>query len=215
MCSVVDAISVTEIEEKALARWLFTSPFVPSTVLEELGFGRPCQVALEVQTAALFGETRLPGDIDVLVNHTAPSDKATAIEFKRVKVPTRAFFTGLPNKIRDLKRGVRQANALHDLGFARAFLLVAIVTDGRDRTHVGWPFRGPTEELLNTIRQFPGIDRLHPEVGLGFLEITQPVDKPIENAGGIGVYFQKEPAICAQDQLITNVVQMFFERRKI
>ena len=66
----LSAQSVADIEEKALAKWLFTSPLVPRTVLEVLGFDAQCRVALEVNSSSLMGQRSLPGDIDVLVKHT-------------------------------------------------------------------------------------------------------------------------------------------------
>ena len=206
----LSAQSVADIEEKALAKWLFTSPLVPRTVLEVLGFDAQCRVALEVNSSSFLGQRSLPGDIDVLVKHALRPNVTTAIEFKRVKIPARAFLTGLPNKIRDLEHGVHQANALRSLGFARVILLVAIVTDGRERSHVNWAYRGPTSGHLRRIRNFPGRDRLDSGVGLGFLEITQPADKPIEAAGSIGVYFQIEPALHAQNSRISQAVNIWF-----
>jgi len=108
-----------------------------------------------------------------------------AIELKRVKIVSETFYTEQPGKLGDLKHGVQQANLLRALGFYRTILMVAIVTDGRDRVGLNFASRGPTSTLASIIDQFPDNDRLVSGIGVTFVEITQPIDKEINLAGAI------------------------------
>jgi len=205
------APSATEIEEKNLAKFLFTHPLFSDVVLKNLGFKVGCQIYLEIPTVSLFASEVRPGDIDILIRHGTPAQEITAIEFKRVKIPSRAFLTETPTKIQDLKRGVHQANALYDLGFARVLLLIAIVTDGREQTHVNSFYRGPTTAHLHKIRNFPGRENLYSEIGLGFVELLQPDDKPIEDMLGLTSYLQHDPVLREPAQGIDESVQKYIE----
>lgn len=189
----MSTLSVTDIEERALVKWLFTGPTVPVSLSSQLHLGPVHRLGLALPTKTLFPGVCHPGDIDVLIQHDVSAANCTAIEFKRVKVKAETFQNGSPNKIADLRKGVHQVNDLYELGFSSTVLLVAIVTDGRTRVQANFVHRGPTAQQLVKIWDFSGRESLHDEVGLGFVEIVQPVDKPIDMAGRIGAYMVKVP----------------------
>lgn len=183
----MDAQNVTSIDEKPLAKWLFQGVPGARMLRREFRLVAASRVLFEVPTHEIVPGAHGPGDVDVLVADADYLQHAVAFEVKRVKVDAATFATNTPGKVAKLKQGVQQVNLLCELGFHRAYLLVVIVTDGRERGDHGFPFRGPTPEILRVIREFPGQDKLHPRAGLAFVEMTQPVDKGIQFAGSIGI----------------------------
>ncbi len=192
--------AATEITEHELVTWLFSDPLPQSMLAPGLGLPPGGEAILRAKVPGFLG------DVDVLgVLPLVPSE-ATAVECKRVKVQSATFHTDLPGKLHDLQKGVRQANALHELGFHRAWLLVLIVADGRERTDFNFIGRGLTPELVRTIDDFPERDRLHSGVGLAFVEITQPVDKDVRLAGGVGFRLKRAPVAQEQPDSLTALI---------
>ena len=183
----MNAQDATSVDEKPLAKWLFQGLPAARMLGREFRFEAPSRVFFEIPTIELVPGARGPGDVDVLVASSECPQRSVAFEVKRVKVDAATFATGAPGKVAKLKQGVQQVNLLCELGFHRAYLLVAIVTDGRERDVHSFPFRGPTPEILRIIREFPSRDKLHPHAGLALVEMTQPVDKDIQFAGSIGM----------------------------
>jgi hypothetical protein len=176
--------SVTDIHEAELCRWLFSDPTVSAPLCRELELAPPSLAAFSVPTARIVPNAEGPGDIDVLVSTSPHHKNALAIEVKRVKIDADTFHTGMPGKLQDLRRGVQQASLLGRLQFSRAMLLVVVVTDGRERHRLNFAFRGPEVPMLRkAIEEFPDRKRLAANVGLAFIELTQPVDKAIADAG--------------------------------
>ncbi len=133
---------------------------------------------------------------------------------KRIKVGADTFATGLPNKVRQLKHGILQANLLCQLGFHRTYLLIAIVTDGRERTGLNFASRGPTTEILQTIERFPRREALDQTVGLAFVELTQPIDKDIRYAGSIGIRIAVEAETIKQSPALNEAVERFNQQNR-
>jgi hypothetical protein len=183
----MQATSVTDIPESELARWLFSHPVASRDIFRTLGLGDCSCIDFGRSPKDFDSDARGPGDIDVLLCPKPSPDRAVAIELKRVKIVPETFYTEQPGKLGDLKHGVQQANLLYSLGFYRTILMVAIVTDGRDRAGSNFASRGPTSTLANLIDQFPHNDRLGSGIGLTFVEITQPIDKEISWAGAVVV----------------------------
>jgi hypothetical protein len=129
----VQAPSAAALQEAPLSRLLFGESPACRPLVTELRIAPGSCVAFEVPTATLVPGARGPGDIDVLVCGPQTPARALAIELKRVKITPESFETELPGKLPGLKRGVQQANLLGELGFHRAYLLIAVVTDGRQR----------------------------------------------------------------------------------
>lgn len=205
----MESSSVTEITEDVLCRWLFLEP-AARPLLEELRVLPGSRVWFSVPTTSVLSEARGPGDIDVLIGNPQYPESALAIEVKRVKVESATFHTGTPGKLQGLKHGVQQANLLAKVGFHRTFLLVAVVIDGRERVELNFASRGLTSELAKAIGEFPRRAALAAHVGLAFVEITQPVDRPITDAGGIGVRVAQQPTGIAQSPALTaGIVHLF------
>lgn len=209
----VQAPSAADLPEAPLSRLLFGESPACRPLATELGIAPSSRVAFEVPTITLVPGARGPGDIDVLVFSSQTPERALAMELKRVKITPESFETELPGKLSDLKRGVRQANLLGGLGFHRAYLVIAVVTDGRQRIGYNFFGRGPTLELLKMIDQFPGRDQLRRGVGVAFVEITQPIDKEIALAGSVGAWIARDAQELDQPPSLTTSVAEFFRAR--
>jgi hypothetical protein len=131
-------------------------------------------------------EIRIPGDIDVLACDPRRLDEAVAFESKLLKVTPEMFETLQPGKLRGLAKGARQANGQWEFGFHKNYLLICVKIDGRQQGG-NFSSRGLTGPLVKVIYDFVGNLPLRPEVGLVVAEITQPIEKDIELAGGIGL----------------------------
>lgn len=204
--------SVADIPEAELCRWLFSDPTVCGPLCRDLEF-TPCSLAaFSVPTTCIIPNAEGPGDIDVLLTSSPGYEFTVAIEVKRVKIGTDSFHTWMPRKLQGLRRGVRQASLLGTLQFSRAFLLVVVVTDGRERHGLNFAFRGPeVPELRKAIDEFPDRERLAPNIGLAFVEVTQPIDKPIADAGSIGIRVHRRPEVLAQPDAVTVALKAYFE----
>lgn len=209
----MEAHSVTEIAEEALCRQLFIDPTFSQPLLRELRVEATSLLALSTPTTRIAPNAKGPGDIDVLISATPHHENALAIEVKRVKVGAEAFHTGMPGKLQNLRRGVQQANLLAQLQFSRAMLLIVVVTDGRERDGLNFAFRGAeTRALRQAIDGFPGREKLAPKVGLAFVELTQPIDKDIADAGGIGIRIARPPTMVTQPESLSSAVRALFKQ---
>ncbi len=129
---------------------------------------------LEVPLDGLTGMRQ--GDVDILLFEPDHPEHAIAIEVKRVKVTGDAFFTGSPNKLNDIRKGIKQANALECLGFRQVYLYIFIVVDSRTQNLGTRSFKGLTPELSSTIDAAISTGELAPRVGLIKFDFTQPRD---------------------------------------
>jgi len=178
--------SLTDIGEIPLARWVFAESHGREILWRELGLPKHCRILFNQPPSVVLPEANRPGDIDVLVCD-AQSDNAFAFEGKRVKVKPDTFETNMPGKLHELRKGAGQANALYEMGLCQTYLIVFVVIDGRDRNGYNFIERGLTPGLIQSIYGSAKEIDLRPEVGLVAVEIVQPVDKPIEGTGSMGV----------------------------
>ena len=207
----MDAASALDVHEAELAQWLFTA-WTPARLLaSELGFGSDTGLAFRVDNSSLTGIGSAPGDIDVPAIDRAHPDRAIAIEVKRVKLPPDAYLTAQPNKLQELDKGCRQARLLRTMGFHRSYLLVAVVADGREQTDVGFPFRGPPPVLVKIVRDKLRSLPFHPDVGVVVVEVTQPVDKDIQDSGAIGIWTHQHAQGIEQASTLTDRLRAFLK----
>jgi hypothetical protein len=199
--------TVTDIVEGPLTRWLFSQSSARHTLWRELDLPIPARIAFELKPPEIHGKSTVPGNIDVLVCHPAKPDRAVVFESKRVKVKPQTFETLLPGKLRELeKKGTRQATGLHEKQFHRNWLLVCVAIDGRER-HGKFFSRGLSGPLVKTIYDYVNNLVLRPGVGVVVVEICQPVDDPIEDAGSMVIKVVREPTPQTQPDHVTQWVR--------
>ena len=166
--------SITTIPEPDLVRRLMNDPRWREELINIHGIPDGVDYHLEVPLDGLPGNPK--GDINVLLYRPGDPQDATAIQIKRIKVYHDAFTTGLPNKIGDFQKGVRQANLLAKLGFARIYLYVFIVVDSRSQNIDEFSFKGLSAELYSKINSEISPSSLDSRVGLIKFDFTQPMD---------------------------------------
>lgn len=208
----MQAPSVIEPDESAVVEWLFRSSPVIRPLFGTLSLPVDSTLGVCVQEPVLIQGER-PGDVDVLSCDAETPHLATAIECKRVKVPAHAFATGLPNKLGDIRKGVNQATALAAHQFHRTILLIIAQVDGRERAGPFWA-RGLTPELLGMIRKHESLSDLPPEVGVALVELTQPADKPIFDAGAVPMKLLVPAAGVVQPAPLTNRIRAWIQIRQ-
>lgn len=207
----MDTVSATDVHEAELARWLFTASASSRLIAEELGLIPEMQLTFRTDTRVLAPTARGPGDIDVLaVSETYP-EQGIAVEVKRVKMPSVSYLTSRPNKLQELEKGCTQVGLLREIGFHRSYLLIAVVADGREQTEAGFPFRGPTPVLVEAVKEKLRSLNFHPDVGVVVVEVTQPVDRNIQDSGAIGIWTYQQASMIQQSSELTANIASFLQ----
>ena len=207
----METASATDVQKAELAHWLFTS-FAPSRLIaSELGLIPEMQLVFGTDAKILAPTARGPGDIDVLAVNTTCPEQAIAVEVKRVKMPSDSYLTLQPNKLQGLEQGSKQVGLLREIGFHRSYLLVVVVADGREQTEVGFAFRGPTPALVKAVKEKLRSLKFHPDVGVVVVEVTQPVDKSIQDSGAIGFWTHHAASTIQQPLELTAKIASFLQ----
>lgn len=190
-----------DIEEADLARFFFRRDpraFPMQSPLDHTLF--------RVAPPAMGGVERT-GDIDVLQWYRFAPENAVAIECKRVKYSQATFDGVLPNKVRALRKGARQATRLLEMGFHNTWLVVFAVVDGRGRSGFNFAFRGWTEEMRGTLeREFDRL-ALPANTGLLLIELTQPIEKDLFEAASVVRHVIRKPTAVKQPNELTKWVE--------
>lgn len=207
----MDTASATDVHEAELARWLFTASVSSRLIAEELGLIPEMQLAFRMDTQVLVSTARGPGDIDVLAVNGMHPEQTVAVEVKRVKMSSDSYLTSQPNKLQELEKGCKQVGLLREIGFHRSYLLVVVVADGREQTEVGFPFRGPTPALVEAVKGKLRSLTFHPDVGVAVVEVTQPIDRNIQDSGAIGIWTYQQASMIQQSPELTANIASFLQ----
>ena len=210
-CPRMNTASVTDIPEDELARRLFTEFVTARLITSEFGLITEMQFYFKMDTKVFAPTTHGPGDIDVLGVNTTYPEQSIAVEVKRVKMQSNSYLTSLPNKLQELKRGCEQVGLLREIGFHRSYLLVALVADGREQTEASFPFRGPTPPLVKAVKDKLHSLEFHSDVGVVVVEVTQPVDKKIQDSGAIGIWTHQKVSMIRQPSALTSNIARFLQ----
>lgn len=202
----LDEDDVTGQRESEILKWLMSSSF-RGLLLSELGVGSDAFVVRNVVRPVIENSQGKPGDIDLLICDGGRADQAIAIQCKRVKVTALNQDDDNLNKLSDISGGVKQANfQRNNLGFHRNYLLVVIEAYGKKRSANNALFRGPSQQTFKQIYEFPMRESLNDDVGVIFVEISQPTGKSFRNMAVVGVCIDKEAARLDQPPSLTNRV---------
>ena len=202
--------SVASESEQSIITWIMSDVQIRKFVLGclKLDSNTGCKVC--VREPLISNAARKPGDIDILLCEDRKLSNAVAFQCKRVKVVSQNTDSDVVNKIESISDGVRQANATREMGFYNTYLCLIIQTDGRMRKDNNFAFRGPTRETFSKIYDFPKRDEIDDDVGVIFIEISQPTGKNIEEACYIGVCVDKWAKPVEQPRRITEHIRNIF-----
>jgi hypothetical protein len=144
----------------------------------------------------------------LLVAHLDP-EQSISIQAKRVKVEA---MDTLRDKVSNrhlgsLKDLIDQANASQNLGFHLNYALVIIQVDGIARSEVNALRRGITTGSLTRIYNQIIDSPLHPDVGVIYVEISQPTPVSVDRAAMVAVCVDKHAVSLDQPRRLTARVR--------
>jgi hypothetical protein len=177
-------LRLIEAHESPLVRDVFADQILSRTVGVPPSIRDDYDYRLRVSPAALGLPAAAFGDADAVLIERGKPQRASAVEFKRVKVSQASLLTEEMNKLGELPKAVRQANALYDAGFGAVWLTVIVVADMRSADENA--FRFTPGKLIQRVKEAIPLGKLNPAVGVTVCEITQVSDRPANWRGGSG-----------------------------
>lgn len=205
--------NVTKIEEEAIIKWLLASP-AKGLLLKVLEVEQAPFIAHSVRQPVVENPQKKPGDIDILICDGSRADQAIAIQCKAVKITAFNQEEDDISKLPDIKDAVLQANKQRaNFGFHRNYLAVIVKAYGRKRTQYNVLFRGPTEDTMQLLYEFPQRESLHSDVGILFIDISQPTGKSYDQMAVVGICHDKQAALLEQTPNLTNRIKELMRQR--
>jgi hypothetical protein len=166
---------------------------------------------LRVSPAQLQLGAEAFGDADALLIELRSPHRASAVEFKRVKVSASSFQTGRLNKLNELTKAVYQANALYAAGFAHVWMTVVIVADTRVLTGGAGYGSIPGPMVREVVDAIPFAE-LALGVGVTVCEIVQVSDQPANFRGMAGGQLIRTAIEREQPAILTAAIGDLFSR---
>jgi hypothetical protein len=207
---IVDQERVTDSSEQEIIKWIFDNPQTYSHFMRSVIWkGREISYKLEVRQPVLEYSQR-PGDIDILMWPTNEPHLAVAIECKRAKVTYDHTGKEKVNRLNYINKGIKQANQLREHGFHKTYILICIVTDGQHKDIPNSFFRyGNSNELKEAIYSIPWNEELHSDVGVIYVQLTQPTGRSHNSMYGFGICIDKQAKELDQPVNLTNRIKSF------
>src|SRR5437016_540689 len=205
----MDAPSIADVPEHDLVEVVFTNPLFEQVAVPPQTRG-PISYRLRVTPKQLDLPPNAFGDVDALVLTANDPSSARASEYKRVKVSTKTFTTGRPNKLQELRKAAEQANELAEAGFSRVWMQVIVVTDAREVTGGQFQLVPRVFEIRDLVRANIPFGELHPSVGVHVMHLVQPVDRPVTDAGQFGGDVMRTVQPQTQPEALTRAIAKLF-----
>lgn len=205
---------VTKESEEAIIKWLLRPESARNLLLSVLGVEINPFIARSVKQPIVENPQLKPGDIDLIICGERRADQAIGIQCKTVNV--RAFNQDQDdiNKLPSLKDAVIQVNKQREnFGFYRNYLAVLVKAYGRGRSQYNVLFRGANQNTMKLLYEFPYRERLHPDVGILFIDITQPTGKGFDRMAVVGICHDQPAARLEQTVNLTNRVKELMDRQ--
>lgn len=202
-----DSVTV-QIESEAV-RWLLRTPVARNLLWEELKLPAQTYVKAGVVEPLIADRNQKPGDIDLLFVEGLAPERSISIQAKRVTIAAKDTFRdkisrGHLGRLKDL---IDQANASQKLGFHRNYAMVIIQVDGVARSDLNFLSRGITNRQLTRIYEQIIDSPIHPDVGIVYLEISQPTPVSVDKTGLVAVCVDKWAAPLDQPCRLTAGVR--------
>lgn len=153
-----------------------------------------------------------PGDVDILVFPKDRSEESIAFEVKRVKVHVEEDDEEKVNKDEQvIKKGIKQANQLRSLGFHQTYLVIIIVTDGKNRITKDMPFRYADSDRVRKLYDTSFNKKLHEGVGVIFVHVSEPSSASVDFIGHFAVCNDKTAIQYDQSNILTERIKVIKE----
>jgi hypothetical protein len=160
--------------------------------------------------ADLSGLAAARGDVDALIVSRGLVFQARAVQFKRIKIGADSFVTGEMNNLKKLTKLVRQANLLHELGFAFVWATVIVVADMRSQVPARGLHPAPPRDLMDRVYAAFPWNELRAGVGVNICEIAQVSDQPAQHRGGAGSHMARTAIEQNQSAALTSAIGRVF-----
>lgn len=206
--------------EQLMVKWILCESSARELLLLELR--RKLTACADTEVGRPFYEPN-EGDIDLLVWDCDSPHQAAGLEFKRVKIAAVDAENDSVNKLSEVRKGVRQANRLHSLQISQTYFVLILDMDARRQTNFNIPSRGLTSgavpgwdtstTTLRQLRNFPGRSELCDEIGIVFLEVVRPSEKPFDERWSVGICVEREAIQRPQPPAVTHWVAERMSRR--
>lgn len=98
-------------------------------------------------------------------------------------------------------------------GFSRTYLVLFLVVEDVNRTHIAIPMRGMMQQTVQRIVDLSLAAPLDEAVGLCLIELVQPTSRDFEQCGSVGVAILRQARIREQRGYLTNIVHRYFADR--
>lgn len=204
-CADVNEDDISALDEAQIMNFILASD--RDLILSKLGVDAGSFIRCGVTRPVIADPSKKPGDIDLLICDGSRPQQTIAIQAKRVKIRANQRM----NKLGNITDAVLQANLQREMGFHRNYLVVLVITDGRSRTENNVVFRGPTVETFGRIYDFTRNQSLHDDVGLIFIELTQPTGRSFRRMYDVGICIDKEARPVSQSATLTNRIRELME----
>ncbi len=202
---------VTAKGEAEILTWLLGTPPARDLLFTNLDLPAATYAQTSITEPILDRRPRRkPGDLDmVLVPHPSDPSRAISIQAKRVKVQAISTYRDdVSNRhLGNLTDLIEQANGSRELGFHLNYAMVVVEIDGMQRSGFNFLARTTTEGQFNRIYHRAWDSPLHEDVGLIFVEISQPTGADIDTTGFIAISVDKRARPLEQPSYLTTKVR--------
>lgn len=179
---------VTDRSEKEIVDWFIGMRPAREILLDELGLPADTYIQTNVAEPLLERNRREPpGDIDLIL--VPDPRQAIAIQVKRIRVLADTTHRDRTpgRQLGNVTRLVEQANGSRKIGFCANYALVLIECDGTQRSEYNFLLRDTSPDVFRRIYHLAKDQPIHPDVGLIFVEITQPTNASVDYAAVVAV----------------------------
>lgn len=186
---------VTDQSERQIVNWLVGTQQPRDLLLGELRLPANTYIQTAIIEPLVEKNRRQPpGDIDLLFVPDARC--AIAIQVKRFRVIAETTHKDRTpgRQLGNITNLVKQANGSREIGFSTNYALVLVECYGPARSDYNFISRGSSPGVFRSIYHMTKEQPIHCDVGLVFVEITQPTRASVDRAATVCVRVDK-PAI--------------------
>jgi hypothetical protein len=198
---------VTSKAEAEIINWVLRTPPARELLLANLKVPEAAYVQASVREPILDRRpARKPGDLDLLLL-SDPNDpsRAISIQAKRIKVEAVTTYRDdvCNRQLGNLSDLIEQANGSRELGFHLNYAMVIVQCDGIRRSEFNFLGRTTTSGQFRRIYHRTWNSPVHSDVGVIFVEISQPTAASIDRAGVVAICVDKEAKCIDQPSSLT------------
>jgi len=205
---------VTDQSERQIVNWLIGTPQPRELLLGELMLSANTYVQTAIIEPLVEKNRRQPpGDIDLIF--VPDAHRAIAIQVKRFPVIAETAYKDHTTRgqLGDITKLVEQANGSREIGFWTTYALVLVECYGPARQEYNFASRDSSPGVFSRIYHMTKERPIHRDVGLIFVEITQPTRASVDRAATVCVHVDKPAIPVEQSSEITARVRQLMANK--